>query len=353
MARAWWPPGSSARSAGIAARRLATIDTATGLADGGMGAEPERSAARASPEAPMDPRWWSAAPSPAPGASCVPNLAALDSSTGEALAWDPGADGTVYALAAAPAGDVVYAGGSFTHVGGSAEQKLAGIDATTGAVTSFHVSANNRVRSLATAGDLLYVGGEFTKLGGQARLLPAPCSSRPAGSARPGCRRPTAWSARSCRVAIASTSAATSRPWGVRPRPRRRRRSPLGRERERLRDGVAEVPHVRACDRRHARLRGDGRAGRPPARIPARRIDRLGGHGRRRCAGLHLRRRARLHRRALHQPRPHDARRRSGQRTRQRVSSTPGRPARTARSGRWPQIPRRSTWAAPSRGRRD
>src|ERR1051325_4559209 len=57
----------------------------------------------------------------------VRGLAALDANTGQPLAWRPLADGTVFALAAAPDGSAIYAGGSFTSIDGVPRARFAAI----------------------------------------------------------------------------------------------------------------------------------------------------------------------------------------------------------------------------------
>ena len=153
---------------GVDARRLASIDTATGTVDPSFTPNPNdlpRAIARSADDGEL----LIGGAFTGAGGVLRAHLGAIDLATGEATSWNPGADGTVFALALDPGGTVVYAGGAFTHVDGTGEQKLAAIDAGTGHVTGFHVGATNRVRSLATAGDHLYVGGEFKKLGGQPR----------------------------------------------------------------------------------------------------------------------------------------------------------------------------------------
>lgn len=153
---------------GVDARRLASIDTATGTVDPSFTPNPN-DVPRAIARSADDSELLVGGAFTGAGGVLRAHLGAIDTASGEATSWDPGADGTVFALALDPGGTVVYAGGAFTHVDGTGEQKLAAIDATTGHVTAFHVSASNRVRSLAAAGDLLYVGGGFKKLGGQSR----------------------------------------------------------------------------------------------------------------------------------------------------------------------------------------
>ena len=96
------------------------------------------------------------------------NAAAIDVDTGQLLAWNPNASGAVRAIATTPAG--VALGGAFTTVRGQAHTRLAVVNPTTGAPTSFSGSANRVVRSLAsgTTGRL-YVGGAFTSASGQPR----------------------------------------------------------------------------------------------------------------------------------------------------------------------------------------
>lgn len=104
----------------------------------------------------------------APGGAERHNLAALDELTGEVTDWDPGASDTVYALAAS--GNLVYAGGSFTTVGGEQRSRLAAIDGTTGALlAAWNPGANATVRALAMNGGTLYAGGSFNQVGGYSR----------------------------------------------------------------------------------------------------------------------------------------------------------------------------------------
>jgi hypothetical protein len=70
--------------------------------------------------------------------------------------------GEVDALTVDGAGRL-YLGGSFLRVNGTFEQRLARVDATTGAVdTSFSASPGAAVNALAVSGTRLFVGGAFT-----------------------------------------------------------------------------------------------------------------------------------------------------------------------------------------------
>jgi len=100
-------------------------------------------------------------------------IAALDATanTNNATAWNPNAGGVltpaVYALAVS--GATVYAGGNFTTIGGQTRNRIAALDAISGAATTWDPNANSGVRALAVSGSTVYVGGDFTSIGGQPR----------------------------------------------------------------------------------------------------------------------------------------------------------------------------------------
>jgi hypothetical protein len=99
-------------------------------------------------------------------------IAALDTGTGQATAWNPNASGggqyrAVYALAGS--GSRVYAGGIFTSIGGQARNYIAALDTATGQATAWNPDANTSVRTLAVSGPTVYAGGYFTTIGGQPR----------------------------------------------------------------------------------------------------------------------------------------------------------------------------------------
>lgn len=86
-------------------------------------------------------------------------------------AWDPVIDSAPTRLVVA--GSTLYAIGGFTTVGGQPRKRLAAIDATTGAVTSWApvLGSGNTwsIGDLQLAGSTLYVGGSFTTVDGQPR----------------------------------------------------------------------------------------------------------------------------------------------------------------------------------------
>ena len=94
-------------------------------------------------------------------------IAALDATTGEALAWDAHADGLVAPLAIR--GNVLYVGGGFSHVGGQPRQNIAALDTKTGNATPWNPAADGWVSAVALWGKRVYAGGSFDRIGGKAR----------------------------------------------------------------------------------------------------------------------------------------------------------------------------------------
>jgi hypothetical protein len=94
-------------------------------------------------------------------------IAAVSLATGDPTAWDPDAgSGYVYALDLSVDGATIYAGGSFSMMGGEIRTRLAAIDTTTGALTAWNPIASNTVSAIAVAGGTVYVGGGFQSIGG-------------------------------------------------------------------------------------------------------------------------------------------------------------------------------------------
>lgn len=90
-------------------------------------------------------------------------IAAFDLSTNTLTDWNPNCNGTVYALAVY--GSSVYAGGSFTSIGGQTRNKIAALDAGTGLATAWNVgmSASNLyyVFAIAANESTVFFGGRF------------------------------------------------------------------------------------------------------------------------------------------------------------------------------------------------
>lgn len=77
---------------------------------------------------------------------------------------DLNSGGKVYALLYKSG--VVYVGGLFTTIGGQSRNNLAAINSSTGAVLPWNPNVNTEVFALATSGNILYIGGTFSTVGG-------------------------------------------------------------------------------------------------------------------------------------------------------------------------------------------
>ena len=97
-------------------------------------------------------------------------IAAIDTATGAATAWNPAASNAVTALTLS--GTNLYVGGTFTNIGGQVRGRIAALSTNTGLATSWNPNAGvttPQVRALAAAGRSIYVGGQFTQVGGEFR----------------------------------------------------------------------------------------------------------------------------------------------------------------------------------------
>ena len=109
------------------------------------------------------------------------HLAAVDRTTGALAPWDPNSypynlTYVVYALAAS--GNLVYAGGEFSTIGGQPRLGVAALDATTGLATNWNPSPDiGEMETLAVRESTVYVGGDFLSIGGESRCALAALSS--------------------------------------------------------------------------------------------------------------------------------------------------------------------------------
>ena len=94
-------------------------------------------------------------------------LAAVDAASGALIYWNPSPDKTVNALAID--GGTIYAGGAFTSIGGQYRNRIAALDLNSGAATMWNPDASDVVNALAVSGSSVYAGGVFTLIGGQPR----------------------------------------------------------------------------------------------------------------------------------------------------------------------------------------
>ena len=82
-------------------------------------------------------------------------------------AWNPGANGPVYALAFS--NSTLYVGGSFNNVGGQNRIAIAALEAATGKVTDWNPGMEGCINAMAIrrySSSTLYVGGWFLRIGG-------------------------------------------------------------------------------------------------------------------------------------------------------------------------------------------
>jgi concanavalin A-like lectin/glucanase superfamily protein len=108
------------------------------------------------------------------GETARAHLAAFSTSSGGLLPLRPSLDGSVRALAVSPDGSTLYVGGDFTHADGQARDHLAAFDTATGTLLAgWAPSASESVLSIAPSpsGSVIYVGGNFGKLDGTARTF--------------------------------------------------------------------------------------------------------------------------------------------------------------------------------------
>ena len=96
-------------------------------------------------------------------------LAAIDTSTGNPTAFNPGANGTVITMALS--GSTLYIGGGFTSIQGASggpygRGRIAAIDIATWNPTTWNPIASSAVSAIAISGSTVYAGGSFTGFSG-------------------------------------------------------------------------------------------------------------------------------------------------------------------------------------------
>ena len=100
------------------------------------------------------------------------NILAYDLTTGALVSsWAPSLNAQGMAIAASPDGTRIYVSGDFTAVNGVLHNRIAALDATTGApIAAFSPKLNARARALAVGSDgTVYAGGSFSTVSGVAR----------------------------------------------------------------------------------------------------------------------------------------------------------------------------------------
>lgn len=107
-------------------------------------------------------------------------IAALDDLTGTASVWNPDAVGrTASVNCMGTHGERLYAGGSYTGLGGEFRNQLASLNITGAKATDWNPNLNGLVRSMVVTADTAYVGGDFTQVGGRSHAYFAAFSLAP------------------------------------------------------------------------------------------------------------------------------------------------------------------------------
>jgi len=101
----------------------------------------------------------------------LPYIFAFDRSTGAIdMTFDPVLDDEVLTLVESPADGTVFAGGKFKTVNGEINRKgLTKLDSNGDRLAGFIGRADGRVKDLKVLGNTLYAGGSFTEINGQPR----------------------------------------------------------------------------------------------------------------------------------------------------------------------------------------
>lgn len=109
---------------------------------------------------------------PGGGTVTQPYLFSYSLSTGDLdTGFRPVLNNEVTALAAAPDGSGVYAGGTFTTVNGAFRLRVAKILLDGSTDLGFTANAEKRVATVAAAGSKVYLGGQFATINGTSRSL--------------------------------------------------------------------------------------------------------------------------------------------------------------------------------------
>jgi hypothetical protein len=107
------------------------------------------------------------------GGKTVTSLAAIDINSGNAYDWDAKLfninGNNIYPWALAYFNGALFAGGDFVAIGHTIRNRLAAVDLATGCLTSWNPNisqSGTNVYSLVRAGNKIFAGGSFTQVGG-------------------------------------------------------------------------------------------------------------------------------------------------------------------------------------------
>jgi hypothetical protein len=98
-------------------------------------------------------------------------ILAFNATTGAIdTAFTPNVNGEITSMIVSPEGNAIIIAGAFTSVNGTTRNRLAKLNATTGAlITEFNPNAGGKVNDIALWGTSLVAGGSFTRMGGATR----------------------------------------------------------------------------------------------------------------------------------------------------------------------------------------
>lgn len=85
------------------------------------------------------------------------------------MPWNPGLNGSTIVSALVQNAGTLYAVGNFTGIGGTTRNRIAAIDAGTGAASAWNPDADGTVSKVAPSGADVLVGGSFATIGGAPR----------------------------------------------------------------------------------------------------------------------------------------------------------------------------------------
>lgn len=104
------------------------------------------------------------------GGTSRANLAAVAADTSTVTSWNPAANGSVHTLEISGSGTALVAGGSFAQVGGANRSSAAELGIADGLASAWNPNVTGTVKAIEVngSGDV-YLGGDFTAVGGASR----------------------------------------------------------------------------------------------------------------------------------------------------------------------------------------
>lgn len=99
------------------------------------------------------------------------NMVAFNINNGVATSFNPALNGEVKAVAVSPDGKRLFVGGAFSSASGQPRTRIASYDLTSGSpvLTGFAPAVNGPLYAITATNTTVYVGGNFTRIGGTTR----------------------------------------------------------------------------------------------------------------------------------------------------------------------------------------